>query len=125
MSGKFLLDTNAFLFLTSSTASLEKLKNDSLFFISVITELELLSFGKLTSEEESFIHGILKTTSIFNIDNDIKERTIELRRKYNIKLPDAIIAATAETKALSLITNDKYFSKIKEIKVLTVEKLLS
>lgn len=125
MNGKFLLDTNAFLFLTSSTASLEKLKNDSLFFISVITELELLSFGKLTSEEESLIRRILKTTSIFNIDNDIKERTIELRRKYNIKLPDAIIAATAETKTLPLITNDKYFSKIEEIKVLTIEQLLS
>lgn len=125
MSGKYLLDTNAFLFLTSPTAPLEKIQNDFQFFVSVITELELLSYGKLTSKEEIIIHGILKTTSIFNIDNNIKEKTIELRRKYNLKLPDAIIAATAETKALPLITNDKSFLKINEIKVLSAEQLLA
>lgn len=83
MRGKFLLDTNAFLFLTSSFSSLEKLQSDSIFFISIITELELLSFGRLTGDEEKIIHSILKTTSIFNIDEDIKIK----RLNYDANIP--------------------------------------
>ena len=43
---------------------------------------------------------------IINIDEDIVNQTIELRKSYKIKIPDAIIAATALTLDLELVTNN-------------------
>jgi len=40
-----------------------------------------------------------------------------IRRKYNIKLPDAIIAATALENDMVLITADNGFEKIKELRL--------
>ncbi len=125
MSGKYLLDTNAFLQLTSSLSLLNAIKEGTEFFISVISELELLSFGKITSEEELLIKNLMKRTSIFDLDEKIKNKSIEIRRKYKIKLPDAIIDATSITNSLPIITYDKTFSKIEELKILTIEELPS
>lgn len=125
MSGKYLLDTNAFLQLTSSLSLLNEIKGDTEFFISVISELELLSFGKITREEELLIKNLMNRTSIFDLDGKIKIKSIEIRRKYKLKLPDAIIAATSITNSFPLITYDKTFFKIKELKILTIEQLLS
>ncbi len=41
--------------------------------------------------------------------------TIELRKQYGLKLPDAIIAATSRAAGVPLLTADKQFGKIKEI----------
>lgn len=38
----------------------------------------------------------------------------------NLKLPDAIIAATVFTSGTILITNDKVFSQVKEIKIKSI-----
>jgi len=51
----------------------------------------------------------------------IREQTIELRRTYTIKLPDAIIAATSFVYKIPLVTADKTFSKIKELDLVLVE----
>ena len=45
----------------------------------------------------------------------IKAQTIKLRKKYKIKLPDAIIAATAITYELPLVSADQGFSQIEEL----------
>lgn len=54
---------------------------------------------------------------MLSITNEVKKKTIELRKKYNIKLPDAIIAATAIENDLTLITADKGFEKVEELKL--------
>ena len=46
---------------------------------------------------------------------EIKAQTINLRKKYKIKLPDAIIAATAITYELPLVSADQGFSQIEEL----------
>jgi predicted nucleic acid-binding protein len=47
-------------------------------------------------------------------------KTIELRKKYRIKLPDAIIAATAIVHELTLITrNTPDFKSINGLKLLS------
>ncbi len=46
---------------------------------------------------------------------DIVDLTINLRQKYNLKLPDAIIAATAIQCNAELITSDDHFAKIIEL----------
>ena len=60
---------------------------------------------------------------IFNIEwnSKIKEQTIELRKKYSIKLPDAIIASTSLVYGIPLITADRGFSKIVELDLILIE----
>jgi predicted nucleic acid-binding protein len=53
----------------------------------------------------------------------IVEKTIELRKAYKIKLPDAIIAATALVNKLTLISRDTNdFRKVKGLKVIAPYK---
>jgi len=44
-----------------------------------------------------------------------------LRKKYSIKLPDAIVASTSIVYGLPLVTADKAFSKIKELDLILIE----
>lgn len=125
MPGKFLFDTNviiAFLNddkLRPSTAQLE-----TSFIISVITELELLSSKKLTKREEKAINNLLSDVIIVGIEEGIKSKTIMLRRKYGLKLPDAIIAASALIHKVPLVSNDKVFKRVKELKSITTKDFL-
>ena len=55
----------------------------------------------------------LSTFNIINISQDIAERSVALRQEYKLKLPDAIILATAQLHRLELITrNTKDFAGI-------------
>jgi predicted nucleic acid-binding protein len=109
MSGdSFLLDTNTVLYLLNGDDALTHLLQDKNIFISVITEMELLCWPGL--EEHSSINKIKKVLEEFTIiglENEVKEIAIEFRRKYKLKLPDAIILATANFLNLPLITGDK------------------
>ena len=51
----------------------------------------------------------------------IKKTTIGLKQKYNIKIPDAIIASTSIYLEIALITADKGFKKIQEIDLQLLE----
>ena len=59
---------------------------------------------------------------IIDINPVIKSYTIEFRKKYKLKLPDAIIAATAQFLNIPLVTADKSFNKINEIIVFQYER---
>lgn len=122
MSGSnYLFDTNAVLSFLNQP---KKLQDDSsAVFISFVNELELLSYSKLSSNEEKAIKHFLKLIEIINIDQKIKNMTITLRQKYLLKLPDAIICATAKIHKLTLITNDLKLHNISEIKCYHLEDI--
>jgi hypothetical protein len=118
MSGNsFLLDTNTILYLLGGKLNLKNLPGGK-FFISVINELELLSYPHLSNEEEIKIKNFIDDIDVFDLTDEIKTETVRLRKKYSIKLPDAIICATALTQNAPLITFDENLSKIKELKIL-------
>lgn len=59
----------------------------------------------------------MNQSNVFSLYDEVVEKTIELRRLYKVKLPDAIIAATAIVFELTLISrNDKDFIQIPELK---------
>jgi len=95
--------------------------SDKDIFISFITELELLSFPRLTDKDEKTIRGLLKNCVITDINPEIKNLTIELRKKSNLKLPDSIIAATAYINKLPLLTADKQFKTLDELDIIIYE----
>ena len=123
MSGnKLLLDTNVVLSILGSEKVFSSLEGKELF-ISFITELELFSYPVLTKEEEKSIAFFLGKVTILDINRHIKLKTIHLRKKYKLKLPDAIICATAASKNLVLVSNDKQFKKITALPIVTLNQL--
>ncbi|MDP2362796.1 MAG: type II toxin-antitoxin system VapC family toxin [Ignavibacteria bacterium] len=121
MSGnKFLLDTNTILYLLGGKLNPQNLPDGKLI-ISFINELELLSYPHLSKVEEIKIKKFIDDIDVFNLTDEIKVETIRLRKKYNIKLPDAIICATALSQNAALITFDENLNKIKELKILKLE----
>lgn len=115
MSGiKYLLDTNIIIgLLNGNDACLKPINPIDLTnaAITQITRIELLSFGHLGFEENQKIENFIARIHTFSLDKDIEKTTIELRKKHAIKLPDAIIAATAITYDLELITLDQKLYK--------------
>jgi predicted nucleic acid-binding protein len=110
MNGKVVLDTNSIIDLFNDLTPLESFEQalggtDQL--ISVITEIELLSFPRITEEQETRIKRFLAELEIIPLSEEIKRKTIEFRRMANTKLPDSIIAATSIVTSATLVTSDK------------------
>jgi predicted nucleic acid-binding protein len=70
--------------------------------ISVINKIEILGFSNPSQSNLELVNTIM----IIGLTNEIVDETIKIRRLYKIKLPDAIIAATALHKNLVLITRN-------------------
>lgn len=85
--------------------------------ISIITKIELLGWNFPNLEKIEINQDFVESSTVYPLDNEVVEKTIELRRKYKIKLPDAIIAATAIVFDFKLISrNDKDFENIEALK---------
>ena len=110
----FLADTNALIYLLNGNSCMNLYLQKTLAF-SVISEMELLSYSGITETEENCIKSLLNDCEEISLTSEIKNKTIELRKKYKIKLPDAIVAASAIIKKIPLITADKGFKQITEL----------
>ena len=113
-SERFLIDTNIFILLFNNRLTTPL--PDGEIACSVITEMELLSSPAMTSPEEVLIREMLAGITIYTIDQDVKEEAIRLRRKSRLKLPDAIIAATAMCHHAVLVTNDNEMQNVPDLK---------
>ncbi|MDN3579303.1 type II toxin-antitoxin system VapC family toxin [Mucilaginibacter flavus] len=84
--------------------------------MSAITEIELLCWKNATDADIIVLKNFVADSVVFELEQEIKEKTVELRKNYSIKLPDAIIAATALVNTLTLISrNSKDFVKIDDL----------
>lgn len=101
---KIVLDTNAVLYLLAGR--LAQPLPSAEFFVSTITEMELLPYPVLKPEEEAEIHVFLSDVTVVELNRDIKTTAIALRRQHRLKLPDALIVATAQVLDAELLTND-------------------
>ena len=89
------------------------------FSISIITEIEFLGWRGHTKEGYSKAAAFLADTEVHGIDREVRDAAIQLRRAGSIKLPDAVIAATALVHDRTLVTrNISDFSEIALLKVL-------
>lgn len=113
--GQIIADTNIFIYVLKNDLQLGQLLDQKTIYISYITELELLSFPKISIKEVGLIKEIINNCKIIHYSEDLKDDIIFLRRKYNLSIPDSIIAATSYSYFIPLITADKSFRRIKEI----------
>lgn len=63
--------------------------------ISAITEIELLCWKTNTEKDLKVLQHFIQDALVIELEPSIKLKTADLRKVYRIKLPDAIIAATA------------------------------
>jgi len=114
----YLIDTNVaiYYFGLALSKDAEKFLDQVLserYFISVINRIELLGFKQLNGNESDALASFVSKSNIFDLEEDIILETIQIRKTYNIKLPDAIIAASCLVNNCSLVTNNiKDFDKI-------------
>jgi len=74
--------------------------------ISAITEIELLCWKTATEKDVALLRNFINDVLVIELEQDIKMKTVELRKAHTIKLPDAIIGATALVYNLVLITRN-------------------
>lgn len=124
MGIKYLWDTNTAIyylqqqFPPDAEKFIDEVLKDGQPVISAITEIELLCWKAATQKDMEVLHSFIEDALVIELEQPIKLKTAELRKVYNIKLPDAIIAATALVYDLTLISrNLADFNRINGIKV--------
>jgi predicted nucleic acid-binding protein len=119
MAARSVLDTNVVLYLLGGRL-LNPLPVGE-FYLSVITEMEMLSYPTISEAEVLRIRQFLSQVKVMGVGEDVKNATIALRKKYRLKLPDAIICATALSVNAVLLSNDTQLSRVMEISVDAVQ----
>jgi hypothetical protein len=115
---KRVLDANAILYLLGG--KLVQPLAPALYFVSVISEMELLSYPSLDDAAFAQIRSFLSEVTLVELTEEIRELAIDLRRQHALKLPDAIVAATALSLQAQLVTND---TKLLHVPGLTCQRL--
>ena len=124
MGLNYLFDTNIFIYYLNDDPKVShlfdaKFISNNTVYVSSITRIELLSFPDLNDNEMLNISRLLDEFEIIQINRNIEDSCIDLRKKYNIKTPDALIIATAGICNAVVITSDKDLFKISsDIKII-------
>lgn len=124
MGLRLLLDTNDIIALLNQNIELVKATDAAEdIFISVVNELEFKSFTDLSLHDKELFDTFASMINIFDLrasDIILKNKIIEIRNAYRLKLPDAIIAATAIVNNTVLVSADGDFEKVKGLQLMTI-----
>jgi len=117
---KFLIDSNVIIYSIQGKLDLNDfLKVEDDLYISSITYIEVLGFPFQNKREED---RVVKFCGLFDrlfLTEEVETQTILIRKSKKIKLPDAVIAATAIVNNLILVTCDSDdFKNIPRLKIL-------
>jgi predicted nucleic acid-binding protein len=121
MEQGYLIDTNVIIDNFGS-----KLQKNAVNFISkieisisVVTKIEVLGWKNATENQLKPLYNFMETIRILQINEAVIDKTIEIRQSKKINLGGALIAATALTNNLTIITrNTKDFENIKGLQVI-------
>jgi predicted nucleic acid-binding protein len=123
MGMNMLVDSNVIIDYVSNRIPEKSAKQLDIYFnsnfsVSIISKIEVLGFNTLDYELVQ-LESFIQLSSIVYIDEAVADKTIEIRRMKRIKLPDAIIAATALVQNCILLShNTTDFNKIEGLQVL-------
>ncbi len=114
-----LLDTNAFIhFFEGRQRITDLITEANTIYYSPISEIELLSASHLSATQIGQIKQFLSMCDRVEISPDVVAHTIQIRRLYNQKIPDAIIAASAVVVNSPLVTADADFQKVESLQLI-------
>ncbi len=106
---KAILDSNSIIFLSKGKIDLAKLRSKySKFYVSIITYMEVYAYDFTVQTEKDLIDAFFGTVEIIEINREIADQAIIYRKNKSkkIKLPDAIISASAKYASADLLTDD-------------------
>lgn len=114
---KYLIDTCTLIGLQKqSTQSLELLSNKQAFInecaISIVTYMEFVGFYGVDKSTALKLEQIANTFTQLPINKEVMMTTVGIRQRHKIKLPDAMILATAKHYQLELLTLDDRLARI-------------
>ena len=125
MGIKYLWDTNIAIYYLQQQfpSGAEKFMDDLLkeeqLVISAITEIELLCWKTAAQKDLEVLRNFINDALVIELEQPIKLRAADIRKAYKIKLPDAIIAATALVYNLTLLSrNISDFGGISGLKII-------
>jgi len=111
-------DTNPLIYLLDGDRNIARFLDNKQIYVSVITELELFGKQNLSVDENEIIESLLANCFVIGINQEIKYIYREIKQNHTIKLPDAVIAATAIYLDLPLLTFDHDFEYVPNLKLI-------
>ena len=103
---KALFDTNILIdYLSGVDGARDEIARHDVALISAITWTEVMAGAK--PAEEDTLRAFLRQFRVVAVDEPVMETTVAIRREHGIKLPDAIIWATARREYALLVTRDQ------------------
>ena len=119
---EILLDTNAVLYLLNGDETLAVFLTGQEICISIITEIELLSFRKITEVERKKLVHFISLIQVLPLNDQVKNHAIEIRKTSQLKIPDSIIAGTSMAFQIPVLSSDKQLKTVKEIQLVFYDR---
>jgi predicted nucleic acid-binding protein len=125
MEQDYLIDTNSIINFAN-----KKLPSSGSLFVSKVIDINPIISISNKIEVLGFAHPnnqmieLIEASTIIPLTDEMVDETIAIRKIHKIKLPDAIIAATAKTKNLTLITrNETDFDSVSGLTIINPWKI--
>ncbi|MCE7059123.1 type II toxin-antitoxin system VapC family toxin [Dyadobacter sp. CY343] len=121
MGERYLIDTSAvikYLNGNFTAAALEYMDQilDDQCNISFVSEIELRVWNPANPSDKEVYDNFAVNSNVIGISQEVIDKTVQIRMSHRLKLPDAIIAATAIVNNLTLLAdNDKDFLKVPDL----------
>jgi len=122
----YLLDTNAIIYYLKEESEVVSIIEDIYtqnlpVYVSAMTEAELFAFSGMSDEETEQIEKFLQSVSIIPMDSQIARLTGSIRKTYQLKIADSVIAATALFIGTRLLTRN--VSDFKRVSGLNMQEI--
>ena len=118
---RIVCDTNPLIYLLDGNREVAQFLDNKQIYLSVITELELFGKPNLSRQDNEIIETLLSVCVVIDINQEVRKLYREIKQKHTIKLPDAVVAATAIYLDMPLLTFDKGFKNISNLKLIMLE----
>lgn len=103
---KAVFDTNILIdYLNGVGEAADELKQFSERVISIVTVMEVM-VGARSEEEASGLHRFLSGFRVVELGSDVANEAVALRKQLGLKIPDAVVYATARREGCLLVTRD-------------------
>jgi hypothetical protein len=112
MGINYLWDTNTAIYFLqqqfpiNAEKYIDSILQTNISVISAITEIELLCWKTASENDLKVLNNFIQDATVIELEQEIKSKTAEIRKANKIKLPYAIIAATAIVYNLTIITRN-------------------
>ncbi len=104
---KGVLDSNVIIDASKGIVSTQEIVNEyDYLYTSIISYVETKGYNYSDNEEKEIVTQILNSVEIVDVNKEIADIAIEYRKIKKIKLPDALVLATAKHLNADLLTSD-------------------